>query len=46
MRGSKLAGTSLLFYILLVCGDSESCPRPQVQENLADISQLRGINLV
>ena len=32
--------------LLLVCGDIESCPGPQVQESLADISQLRGIKFV
>ena len=31
---------------LLVCGDIESCPEQQVQESLADISQLRGIKFV
>ena len=36
----------MLFFLLLVCGDIESCPEPQVQENLADISKLRGIKFV
>ena len=32
--------------LLLICGDIELCPGPQVQENLTDISKLRGIKLV
>ena len=45
-RVPKLPRKSLLFFLLLVCGDIESCPELQVQENLADISKLRGIKFV
>ena len=32
--------------LLLICGDIELCPGPHAQENLTDISKLRGIKLV
>ena len=41
----KLPRKSLIFFLLLICGDIELCPRPHVQENLSDISKLRGIKL-
>ena len=46
MSVPKLPKKSLIFLLLLVCGDIESWPGPQVQENLADISKLRGKKLV
>ena len=32
--------------LLLICGDIELCPGPHAQENLSDMSKLRGIKLV
>ena len=46
MRVPKLPRKSLIFLLLLICGDIELCPGPHVQENLTDISKLRGIKLV
>ena len=46
MSVPKLPKKGLIFLLLLVCGDIESWPGLQVQENLADISKLRGIKLV
>ena len=43
MRVPKLPRKSLIFLLLLICGDIELCPRPRAQENLTDISKLRGI---
>ena len=42
----KLPRKKITFLLLLLCGDLESCPGPQVQENLPDISKLRGIKLI
>ena len=44
MRAPKLPRKSLIFLLLLICGDIELCPGPQ--ENLTDISKLIGIKLV
>ena len=46
MRVPKLPRKSLIFVLLLICGDIELCPGPHAQENLSDISKLRGIKLV
>ena len=46
MRVPKLPRKSLIFLLLLICGDIELCPGPHVQENLTDISKSRGIKLV
>ena len=46
IRIPKLPRKSSSFLLFLACGDTESCSGPQVQENLAAISQLRGIKLV
>ena len=46
MRVPKFPRKSLIFLLLLICGDIELCPGPHVQENLTDISKLRGIKLV
>ena len=46
MRVPKLTIKSFIFLLLLICGDIELCPVPHVQENLTDISKLRGIKLV
>ena len=46
MRVPKLPRKSLIFLLLLICGDIELCPGPHVQESLTDISKLRGIKLV
>ena len=44
MRAPKLPRKSLIFFLLLICGDIELCPGPQ--ENVTDISKLIGIKLV
>ena len=46
MRVPKLPRNSLIFLLLLICGDIELCPGPHVQEGLTNISKLRGIKLV
>ena len=46
MRVPKLPRESLIFLLHLIWGDIELCPGPYVQENLSDISKLRGIKLV
>ena len=46
IRVPKLPRKSLIFLLLLICGDIELCPGPHAQENLTDISKLRGIKLV
>ena len=46
MRVPKLPRESLIFLLRLIWGDIELCPGPYVQENLSDISKLRGIKLV
>ena len=46
MRVPKLPKKSLIFLLLLICGDIQLCPGPHAQENLTDISKLRGIKLV
>ena len=46
MRVPKLPRKSLIFLLLLICGDIELCLEPHAQENLTDISKLRGIKLV
>ena len=46
MRVPKLPRKSLIFLLLLICGDIELRPGPHAQENLTDISKLRGIKLV
>ena len=46
MRVPKLPGKNLIFLLLLICGDIELCTGPHVQEDLTDISKLRGIKLV
>ena len=46
MRVPKLPRKSLIFLLLLICGDIKLCPGPYVQENLTDILKLRGIKLV
>ena len=46
MRVQKLPRKRLIFLLLLICGDSELCPGPHAQENLTDISKLRGIKFV
>ena len=46
MRVPKLPRKSLIFLLLLICGDIELCPGPHVQENLTDIPKLRGIKVV
>ena len=45
-RVPKLPRKSLIFLLLLICGDVEFCLGLHVQENLTDISKLRGIKLV
>ena len=46
MRVPKLPRKSLIFLLLLICGDIELCSGPHVQENLTDISKLKRIKLV
>ena len=46
MRVPKLPRKSLIFLLLLICGDIKLCPGPHVQENSTDILKLRGIKLV
>ena len=46
MRVPKLPRKSLIFLLLLFCGDIELCPGPHAQENLTDILKQRGIKLV
>ena len=46
MRVPKLPRKSLIFLLLLICGDIELCPGPHVQENLTDILKQRGIKFV
>ena len=46
MRVPKLPRESLIFLLHLIWGDIELCPGPYDQENLSDISKLRGIKLV
>ena len=46
MRVPKLPRRSLIFLLLLIFRGIELCPGPHVQENLSDISKLRGIKLV
>ena len=46
MKVPKLPRKSLIFLLLLICGDIELCPGRHVQENLTDMSKLRGIKLV
>ena len=46
MRVPKLPRKSLIFLLLLMCGDIELCPGPNAQERVTDISKLRGIKLV
>ena len=36
---------NLIFLLLLICQNIELCPGPHAQENLSDISKLRGIKL-
>ena len=45
MRVPKLPRKSLIFLLLLICGDIELYPGRYVQENLKDISKLRGFKL-
>ena len=46
MRVPKLPRKSLIFLLLLICGDIDLCLGSQAQEILTDISKLRGIKLV
>ena len=46
MKVSKLPRKSLIFLLPLICGDIKLCLGPHVQENLTDISKLRGIKLI
>ena len=46
MKVPKLPRKSLIFLLLLICGDIELCPGLHVQENLTDMSKLRGIKLI
>ena len=46
MRVPKLPWKSLIFLLLLICGDVELYPGRHVQENLTDISKLWGIKLI
>ena len=45
MRVPKLPRKSLIFLFFLIHGDIELCPGLHVQENLTDISKLKGIKL-
>ena len=46
MKVPKLPRKNLIFLLLPICGDIELCPGLHVQENLTDISKLRGIKLI
>ena len=46
MKVPKLPRKSLVFLLLLICGDLELCPGLHVQKNLTDISKFRGIKLI
>ena len=42
---SKITEKNLIFLLLLICQNIELCPGPHAQEDLSDISKLRGIKL-
>ena len=46
MKVPKLPRKNLIFLLLPICGDIELCPGLHVQENLTDMSKLRGIKLI
>ena len=46
MKVPKVPRKSLVFLLLLICGDLELSPGLHVQKNLTDISKLRGIKLI
>ena len=46
LKVPKLTKKTLLFMLLILCGGIESCPGPQAQNNLQELSSLRGIKLI
>ena len=46
LRGSKLLKKTLLFMLLLLCVDIKSCPGPNIQNDLQELLNVRGIKLI
>ena len=46
LRVPKLPRKTLLFMLLLLCGDIEFCPGPNIQNDLQELSNMRRIKLI